>query len=80
MDPADIAGETIDICTADALRRQLGKSAPEFDARFDGSRCVEPDCGVALPIERLNLGKVRCVDCQSLAERRRALGQHNIPT
>ena len=79
-DPADIAGKTIEVCEADALARQLGKSGPQFDARFDGAHCVERDCGVALPRERLNMGRVRCVDCQALAERRRALRLHNIHT
>jgi len=77
-DPADIAAETLETCLADAERRARGKSAPEHDARFDGAHCVEEDCGVALPRERLNLGRVRCVDCQALAERRRALRLHNI--
>jgi RNA polymerase-binding transcription factor DksA len=79
-DPADIAGETIVVCIQEAVARVRGKSAPEHDARFDGAHCVEEDCGVALPRERLNLGRVRCVDCQALAERRRALRQHNIST
>ena len=77
-DPADIAAETIETCLADAERRVRGKSAPEHDARFDGAHCVEEDCGVDLPRERLNLGRVRCVDCQHLAERRRAMRLHNI--
>ena len=77
-DPADIAGETIVACIQDALARARGKSAPEHDARFDGAHCVEEDCGVSLPRERLNMGRVRCVDCQALAERRRALRLHKI--
>jgi len=79
-DPADIAGETVDICLADAERRARGKSGAEFDARFDGTHCVEENCGAPLPRKRLNMGRVRCVDCQALVERRRALRQHNIPT
>jgi RNA polymerase-binding transcription factor DksA len=77
-DPADIAAETLEVCLADALRRQLGASAPEHDARFDGAHCVEEDCGVEIQRVRLNLGKVRCVDCQVRAERRRALRFHNL--
>jgi len=77
-DPADIAGETIVVCIQEAVARVRGKSAPEHDAHFDGAHCVEEDCGVPLPRERLNMGKVRCVDCQVLAERRRALRLHNI--
>lgn len=69
-DHADIAGETIEVCTAEALARQLGKSGPERHPDFDGFHCVDPNCGIAIPLERLVLGKVRCVDCQSLLERR----------
>ena len=79
-DLADIAAETLEVCMADALRRQLGKSAPEQDSRFDGAHCIEEDCGVEIPRARLNMGRVRCVDCQVRVERRRALRQHNIRT
>jgi len=75
-DPADIAEETIAVCLKDAEARARGKSAPEHDARFDGGHCV--DCEIEIPRERLRLGRVRCVDCQSLAERQRALRLHNI--
>jgi len=77
-DHADIATETLEVCLADAERRARGKSAPERDPRFDGAHCVEEVCGVEIPRERLNLGKVRCVDCQALAERRRTMRSHNI--
>lgn len=36
---------------------------------FDGKHCV--DCEIEIPEARLALGKVRCVDCQSLKEKRR---------
>ena len=77
-DHADIAEETLAVCLADAERRARGKSGTEFDARFDGRHCVEEDCGVPIPQERLNIGKVRCIDCQAFAERQRALRLHNI--
>lgn len=35
-------------------------------AQWDGVSCF--DCGEDLIEERLHLGRVRCVDCQSLAE------------
>jgi len=79
-DPADIAGETLEVCLADAERRARGKSAPEQDSRFDGAHCTAPDCGVPIPLERLRLGKVRCIDCQFLFERRQTLRLHNIKT
>jgi len=79
-DHADIAGETLEVCLADAERRARGKSAPERDPRFDGAHCVEEDCGVELPRERLNAGRVRCFDCQRLREERQRLTQHNLRT
>lgn len=69
MDHADIAGETIETCQADAERRARGKSAPETHPDFDGAHCV--DCEEEIPPGRLALKKVRCVECQSLLEKRR---------
>ena len=77
-DLADIAAETVETCLADAERRARGKSAPEKHPDFDGKHCVEPDCGVEIPAVRLNMGKIRCVDCQLLRERRKRLAEFNI--
>lgn len=48
------------------------RSKPEQVRNEDGSwphpECI--DCGVDIPEGRLNLGKVRCLDCQELLERR----------
>ena len=68
-DAADIAGETLEACQADAERRARGRSAPEQHPDFDGENCVEEDCGVAIPPARLALGKVRCIECQERKER-----------
>lgn len=70
-DPADIAAETIETCQADALRRVMGKSGPESHPDYDGTHCVEPECGVTIPPARRKLGKVRCVECQARLERQR---------
>ena len=70
-DPADIATETIEACLADAERRARGKSVPEHHPDFDGLHCIEPACGVEIPKARLKLGRIRCVECQSLLERRK---------
>lgn len=43
---------------------------PESHPNFDGTHCVEEDCGVQIPQARLAMGKVRCVDCQTLIEKR----------
>lgn len=66
-DHADIAGETVDYCTAEAERRARGKSGPESHPDFDGSHCV--DCEEDIPAKRLALKKVRCVECQARLEK-----------
>ena len=58
-----------------ARARELNR--PEFHPDFDGKNCVE--CGEAMPKGRLELKRVRCVDCQSFLEaddarRRRLMG------
>ena len=73
-DIADIAGNVIETCLADAERRARGKSAPESHPDFDGVNCVE--CGEDIPQARLDLGKVRCVDCQELLERQHTYWRH----
>lgn len=45
------------------------RSAPETHPNFDGLHCVE--CETAIPHGRLLLGKVRCVHCQTIKEKRR---------
>ena len=37
-------------------------------ATFDGEHCI--DCEVEMPQVRLNYGCVRCVTCQTMAEKR----------
>jgi len=76
MDHADIATEIIETCTADALRRGLGKSAPESHPDFNGFDCVE--CGNEIPSERLDWGKVRCVECQERLEKENQMRPYNV--
>ena len=70
-DPCDIANDTLEVCQAEALRRALGKSKPETHPDYDGEHCVDENCGIVIPAARRALGKVRCVECQSLLERSR---------
>ena len=79
-DPVDIATENVENWLAAAEQEARGKSAPEQDARFDGKHCVEEDCSVDIPPARLALGRVRCVDCQTIHEKRNTLKRHNIKT
>ncbi len=72
MDIADIANDRAELILERALRAQVGKSAPETHPDFNGKDCV--DCEELIPPARLALGKVRCVECQGILERRRGLG------
>lgn len=45
------------------------KVAPEKHPDFDGSNCVK--CGEELPSVRLAYGRIRCVTCQTILEKRR---------
>jgi hypothetical protein len=47
---------------------------PEKHPDFDGMHCVEEGCGVELPALRLEMGRVRCVDCQGHKELLKKLG------
>lgn len=75
MDHADIAGDTIEYCQADALRRQLGRGKVR-DARYDGVHCVE--CDEEIPEARRKTEAVTCIDCQLIAEARQLVRSHNI--
>lgn len=73
-DPADIAGDTLEVCLADAEQRARGKSAPEAQpnyAEWDHKHCVEEDCGVELPQARIDAKRCRCIDCQTILERKK---------
>ena len=47
------------------------KALPETHPDFDGVNCV--DCGNEIALGRLALLKVRCIQCQTLLERSRAV-------
>lgn len=48
---------------------EASRQAPESHPHFDGKHCVE--CDDEIPQLRLDMGKVRCVNCQSHKERYR---------
>jgi len=51
-------------------RRARAMFAPESHPDFDGLHCVEEDCGVVLPLERLKLHRIRCTSCQEDLDRK----------
>lgn len=70
-DEADIASALEMGFIAKALADHKTKVAPESHPDFDGEHCI--DCDAEIPEVRLNMGKIRCVDCQSELELRNKL-------
>lgn len=66
LDEADQASLFQIAETEQALASIRNKVAPESHPDFDGFSCV--DCGDDIPSDRLKLGKVRCVHCQTSLE------------
>lgn len=69
-----MADEIDDAQTVNELHQEVSlaearaKTAPETHPDFDGKHCVE--CGEEIPPGRLALGKVRCVECQTVIEKK----------
>jgi RNA polymerase-binding transcription factor DksA len=70
-DEGDIASALELGFIAHALEMHKAKVAPETHPNFDGETCV--DCGDDIPEVRLTMGKVRCVHCQELLEKKNKL-------
>ena len=51
----------------DALENARRKTLPETNPDFDGVHCI--DCDEKIPAARLKLGKIRCVECQTVLEK-----------
>lgn len=54
------------------IKNSQKATAPEYHYAFDGLHCVEDDCGIEIPPERLALNRVRCTECQAALEERRS--------
>lgn len=66
-DVADQAQDHIDQTNDEHVRRARERAnRPDVGVGFDGEHCT--DCDVPIPLGRLQLGKIRCIDCQSLLE------------
>ncbi|WP_172415156.1 TraR/DksA C4-type zinc finger protein [Comamonas thiooxydans] len=65
-DPLDEASALAASLTEAAIAAVRQANEPEKHPDFDGETCV--DCGDDIPANRLALGKVRCVPCQSRKE------------
>lgn len=53
-----------------AINKASNSTAPEKHPDFDGANCIS--CEEPIPTARLQLGKVRCIECQTAKERHRA--------
>lgn len=68
-DEADLA-QAMDLYNQDLIQekaRQMNK--PETHPDFDGIHCIE--CGCDIHPKRLEMKKIRCVDCQEFFEKSR---------
>ena len=74
IDPLDQASanaeDLIEGLVAERRRAAAPQQVPDEHGKYRFTECVEEDCGVDLPIERLRLGRIRCVDCQERLEKR----------
>jgi RNA polymerase-binding transcription factor DksA len=70
-DESDRASAIEAIFNEDALRDAKKRAQPETHPDFDGTHCV--GCGEEIPAARLELSRIRCVECQDQLERRRKL-------
>jgi RNA polymerase-binding transcription factor DksA len=68
-DILDQAAAITDFMTERAIAQRRAETAPQAHPKFDGKHCVEAECAVEIPAERLAAGRIRCVDCQSILER-----------
>lgn len=70
-DDLDRAADLTQAATDYAISEQIRKAQPEQVMRADGSWPVQlcVDCGDDLVMARLQMGRVRCVGCQSDVER-----------
>lgn len=67
-DVLDQAAKVTDFLTAARVELQRAAARPENHPDFDGLHCVEEECGVEIPGERLEMGRIRCVECQARRE------------
>ncbi len=65
-DPIDEAAALAASLTDGAIAAARRANAPESHPDFDGESCLE--CGDTIPEQRLALGKIRCVHCQTKLE------------
>lgn len=69
-DDLDRAAELTQQLAEAAINEAQRAAAPQQVQRADGSwPNAECECGEEIPLERLRLGRIRCVECQGRLER-----------
>lgn len=48
--------------------------APQTHPDFDGKHCVDEMCGEEIPKARLDMGRIRCTECESRLEKLNKVG------
>jgi RNA polymerase-binding transcription factor DksA len=72
-DILDQAAAITEFMTERSIAQRRAEAAPERHPDFDGTHCVEAECGAVIPAPRLDAGRIRCVECQSRIERERSV-------
>jgi RNA polymerase-binding transcription factor DksA len=67
-DNLDIASELQDKFNQRGILESQAEMAQQTDPDFDGVHCL--DCDAGIPAGRITLGRMRCVDCQDVLERK----------
>jgi RNA polymerase-binding transcription factor DksA len=71
-DPIDRASYIADVANREAEEHYRRLAAPEqvkgADGKWETEECV--DCGEDIEPQRLEMGKVRCIACQTIKEKR----------
>lgn len=63
----DLAAKLQDDFNNRGIARAAAAVAPESDPDFDGKHCL--DCPTIIPKARRDLGRIRCVACQTIKEK-----------
>jgi RNA polymerase-binding transcription factor DksA len=68
-DNLDQAAVIQDVINNAGIAAAATKVAPEKHPLFDGESCIK--CGDGIPPARLAMGRIRCVICQTILEKKR---------
>lgn len=70
-DPIDAATDLAEEMNSRALANFRKQNVPQTHPDFDGKTCI--DCADDIPAVRLEMGRIRCVACQGVLERKQRI-------